>query len=564
MFPEPPHILLNPAEQRGVRVRVVGGMEYDHVHDHSSGYGYGYGYDVCSDPRATAIVEWINSFDAVSESVDNGGEGGGVSSLFDCVLVSKALHEIDPFFSDLEILLRIEKNGNNQNWKECCVSKVVVALDTFYSDVLKKGLKVRDRIDPSAIVNYNCLDDFVNLMELVYGATAMCDNHEVFDERLHSLSQSTQDFFRELKDNVFTNTFDLVDDIGSEDDISDISGGSGSDHDVDSGSYPGWHAVRPTLPENNGNRSSEDFLLKQYLATKDEMGIQEKAVVDYEDEVRQLKQTIENLTTTNLALRESLTAEQTCQDTQSSEKLKMINDALHSEISTLADRANLAESQCLELQKDMELMLKDVQPVRELKYQLAKANEVIATQTIKLDCLSPVVAINEHLENSLKETQEQLEEVEMAVSTRLRLEEELRTHDLEDLQQQHERLKQSFTEQQEEVQRLVTENEKLRGETVSSQSLIAENENMKDELSLQYIKCMKMEQKLNSHQELFQQYKVLIHDSYTIIKNLECENKLLKLSSPEKKKNVQRSPNVSVCNSSPVQSKESILNDANF
>lgn len=478
------------------------------------------------DHRAAALLAWINGFESVAQDglVD-------ISDLCESTVLRRVLVEIDPFFSALDSAL---VEGADLTWSEKAsnLDKIKLALDTYYAKVLLKGLKVEDDIDTSAIAKGRGFDDFVNLMELVCGAAALCMKHALFDRHNLKLSETSQLYLRELRENIVTNTYDINDDKNVVSDLSDDGCCSESDSDSTESL-----SLSPSKTKERA-RVQEESLLSCHLRTKADLEIQKTTIRKNEAEKIHLNSVISSLRATNLSLQETALE-------QSTKALKLeeqvcatlaANTALQHKIAFLATEKQAAESRCSSLANAISSMQEEVKSAKELKLELEKAQELVDMYKHKVECLTPVLAINEHLEASLKDTQAQLEAVEMAVSTRIRLEGKHKTTDLEDMKKAHQQMAKDLSSSKEQLKSVTASNEVLKEELKAKELLVSEHEKLQDELSLQYIHSMKQEQTINSHKAIFLQYKTLIKDTYQIIENLRAKEKKHSTSPSKKKK----------------------------
>ena len=261
--------------------------------------------DPCWDHRAEAILAWMNCFDAVEGLID-------ISDLYDSAMLGKVLTEMDPFFSDLQYVLVA---GEDISWTEKAsnLDKIKLALTTYYSRILRKGFKVEDDIDTSAIAKGRGFADFINLMELVCGVGVMCTNHTHFDQQILKLSPESQLFLQELRENIGINTYDLID---IKDDMSDISNGSDTVSDSDFNAYSdddaNGNCSFPLSPNNAKGKDQQGSLLQRHLQTTATLEIQKNIIREYEAEKNHHLQLITSLREEN----SSLQAEAHTQSTQ--------------------------------------------------------------------------------------------------------------------------------------------------------------------------------------------------------------------------------------------------------
>jgi hypothetical protein len=483
------------------------------------------------DFRAEAILEWLNGFESIQNLTD-------ISGLYDSVVLGKALTEIDPFFADLQFTIPTVE-GEIISWTEKAsnLDKIKLALETYYTNLLLKGFKVNDDIDTCAIANGRGLDDFFNLMELICGAAAMCTNHAHFDQIVLKLSPASQSYLKDLRENSFINTYDLD---NGKDDISDLSNDSDSS-DNDSGNdllLPSSHII------DRATAQGDSLFLKHHLETKAALQIQKKITREDEAEKAHLKQIINSLTAANKSLQKAVSTKGT-HEIRTEEELLVAQTAittLQLEVASLTTRVQSAESLCSDLKQHIQSTQEEVNAAREANHELIKAKEIVEIYKQKVDCLSPVLAINEHLEASLEESQAQLEAVERAVSTRIQLEEQMKATDLEDLQIEHERVKTYYLSQKEELIALIECNHQLKEELDAKTLLLADHEKLQDELSLQCLHSLELEQKVDTHQVVFRQYKTLLKDTYKIIQELQSEPKHHSSPSSMKKKKKVSTP----------------------
>jgi chromosome segregation ATPase len=245
-----------------------------------------------------------------------------------------------------------------------------------------------------------------------------------------------------------------------------------------------------------------------------------------------LERRVADLTAANKSLQETAATKriQEKETKKQQRALAAVNADMHEEIASLEVKLKDVELKCITLDEDACRMKEKADVAKETQRELVKVESTLVAYKHKLELLRPLVVINQDLESSLSDTRSQLEELELAVSTRIRLEEQNRETDLEELQTKQlqkvvSSLQAELTLSTDSYSRLEEElsdaNSQLREEKKARQTLATDCDRLQDDLSLQCVRSMKLEQTIETHQSIFRQYKVLIKDTYHIISELE-------------------------------------------
>lgn len=161
-----------------------------------------------------AFVEWINTFECKSQTVEN------VVELADGIVFSEVLTDIDPKW-----FKKISANESSGAWvvRFNNQKKIYKAITRYFEEIVGQDPELLPNVNLTAIAKDADLHELLSVCQLVIAIAVQSDNNKLYIEKIQSLTQKSQHALMVSIEEVM-NYFNAEPEILSDSRLSYVSG----------------------------------------------------------------------------------------------------------------------------------------------------------------------------------------------------------------------------------------------------------------------------------------------------------------------------------------------------